>query len=299
MEEATLLLMILLRKFNLRRVERDPTVMHHLTFALSMSGKLKPLAVQFEELLPGLLDKREWSYNVALCYLAEEDDVTALNLLKRILKLGQESENHKELLLASKVCAEKGDHAEGAVYARRAIANIQGEGGCDQLVGVADVLLGVSLSNQARYAISDTDRASWQCEALEVLGSAEKNMHWQDSRVLYNLSLENAEQRKLDAAVFYAKKLLKLEAGSELRSWLLLARLLSAQKLFADAETIVDAALDQTGKWNQGDLLRTKARIQAAQGQFSDAVGTYTQLLAIIQLRRKKSSAGISLVKVL
>ena len=181
--------------------------MHHLTFALSMSRQLKPLAVQFEELLPGLLDKREWSYNVALCYLAEEDDLTALNLLERILRFGQDSDNLRELLLASKVCVEKGAHAEGAAYARRAIANIQG--GCDQLAGVADVLLGVSLSNQARYAISDTDRASWQCEALEVLGSAEKNMRWKDSRVMYNLSLENAEQRKLDAAVSYAKKLVK------------------------------------------------------------------------------------------
>uniref|UniRef100_A0A452YDL1 Uncharacterized protein n=1 Tax=Aegilops tauschii subsp. strangulata TaxID=200361 RepID=A0A452YDL1_AEGTS len=295
MEEATLLLMILLRKFNLRRVERDPTVMHHLTFALSMSGQLKPLAVQFEELLPGLLDKREWSYNVALCYLAEKDDSTALNLLKRILKFGQDSDNLKELLLASKVCVEKGAHAEGAAYARRAITNIQG--GCKQLAGVADLLLGVSLSNQARYAISDTERASWQCEALEVLGSAEKNMHGQDCRIMYNLSLENAEQRKLDAAVFYAKKLVKLEAGSELRSWLLLARILSAQKLFTDAETVVDAALDQTGKWNQGDLLRTKARIQAAQGQLRDAVGTYTQLLALIQLRTKSFGAGISLAK--
>ncbi|KAM3402111.1 hypothetical protein ACQJBY_006204 [Aegilops geniculata] len=295
MEEATLLLMILLRKFNLRRVERDPTVMHHLTFALSMSGQLKPLAVQFEELLPGLLDKREWSYNVALCYLAEKDDSTALNLLKRILKFGQDSDNLKELLLASKVCVEKGAHAEGAAYARRAITNIQG--GCKQLAGVADLLLGVSLSNQARYAISDTERASWQCEALEVLGSAQKNMHGQDCRIMYNLSLENAEQRKLDAAVFYAKKLVKLEAGSELRSWLLLARILSAQKLFADAETVVDAALDQTGKWNQGDLLRTKARIQAAQGQLRDAVGTYTQLLALIQLRTKSFGAGISLAK--
>ncbi|KQJ97046.1 hypothetical protein BRADI_3g28490v3 [Brachypodium distachyon] len=232
LEEATLLLMILLRKFNLGRVERDPTVMHHLTFALSMSGQLKPLAVQFEELLPGLLDKREWSYNVALCYLAEEDDFTALNLLKRILKSGQDSDNLKELLLASKVCVEKSAHAEGASYARRAIANIHG--GCEQLAGTAGVLLGVTLSNQARYAISDAERASWQCEALEVLASAEKNMHVKDS---------------------------------------------------------------MTGKWNQGDLLRTKARIQAAQGQFGAAVGTYTQLLALIQLRTKSFSPRTSLTK--
>lgn len=295
MEEAILLLMILLRKFNLRKVERDPTVMHHLSFALSMSGQLKPLAGQFEELLPGVLDKREWSYNVALCYLAEEDDLTALNLLKRILKSGEDSDNLKELLLASKVCVEKSAHTEGASYARRAISNIQG--GCELMAGVANLLLGVTLSNQARCAISDTERASWQCEALEVLGNAENKMHGKDSRVMYNVSLENAEQRKLDAAAFCAKKLVKLEAGSELRSWLLLARILSAQKLFADAETIVDAALDQTGKWSQGDLLRTKARIQAAQGQFRDAVETYTQLLAVIQLRTKSFSAGISLAK--
>ncbi|CAN6318178.1 unnamed protein product [Urochloa humidicola] len=294
MEEAILLLMILLRKFNLKRIERDPSVMHHLTFALSMSGQLIPLAGQFEELLPDVLHKREWLYNVALCYLAEEDDLSALNLLKRILKSGEDSDCLKELLLASKACVEMSAHTEGASYARRAIANMQG--GCEQMAGVADLLLGVTLSNQARSAISDTDRASWQCEALEVLGNAENKMRGKDSRVLYSLSLENAEQRKLESASFYAKKLVKLEAGSEL-SWLLLARILSAQKLFAEAETVVDAALDQTGKWSQGDLLRTKARIQAAQGRFRDAVETYTQLLAIIQLRTKSVTAGICLTK--
>ncbi|GJM84781.1 hypothetical protein PR202_ga00486 [Eleusine coracana subsp. coracana] len=259
-------------------------------------GKLTPLAKQFEELLPSVLDKREWLYNVALCYLAEEDDLSALNLIRRILKSGEDSDNLKELLLASETCVEMNAATEGASYARRAIANMQG--GCKEMAGVADLLLGVALSSQARSAISDTDRASWQCEALEVLGNAEKKMHTKDSRLMYSLSIENAEQRKLDTAAFYAKKLVKLEAGSELRSWLLLARILSAQKQFADAETIVDAALDQTGKWCQGDLLRTKARIHAAQGQFGDAVESYTQLLAIIQLRAKSFSAGNYLGKV-
>jgi tetratricopeptide repeat protein 7 len=296
-EEAILLLMILLRKSNLKRIEQDPSVMHHLTFALSMSGQLIPLAGQFEELLPGVLDKKEWLYSVALCYLAEEDDLSALNLLKIILKSGEDSVQLIELLLASKACIEMSIHTEGAFYARRAIANMQG--GCKPMAGLANLLLGVALSNQARSAISDTDRASWQCEALEALGNAEKNIHGKDSRALYSLSLENAVQRKLELAAFYAKRLVKLEAGSELRSWLLLARILSAQKLFADAETVVDAALDQTGKWCQGDLLRTKARIQAAQGQFREAVETYTQLLAIIQLRTKSLTAGVCLPKVL
>ena len=80
--------------------------------------------------------------------------------------------------------------------------------------------------------------------------------------------------------------------------WLLLARILSAQKQLASAETIVDAALDKTGKWIQGDLLQTKARIQAAHGQFRDAVETYTQLIVIIQLRTKSLAAGMYSAKV-
>uniref|UniRef100_A0ACD5WVZ3 Uncharacterized protein n=1 Tax=Avena sativa TaxID=4498 RepID=A0ACD5WVZ3_AVESA len=292
LEEAILLLMILLMKFNLGRLERDPTVMHHLTYALSMSGRLKPLAVQFEKLLPGLLQRSEWSYNVALCHLAEEDDLTALNLLKRILKSGEDSSCIIELLLTSKICSEHGALAEeGASYARRALASL--DGGCDQLQVVADLLLGTSLSRQARYASSDTERASQQHEALEVLRVAGKKMQPRDFKVLYNLSLENAEQRKLDAAALYAKKLLKLENGSELRTWLLVARIMSAQKRFEDAESIVNAALDQTAKWRQGELLQTKARIQAANGQFKKAIETYTQLLAVIELRKKNFSSGI------
>jgi tetratricopeptide repeat protein 7 len=297
LEEAILLLMILLMKFNLRRLERDPTVMHHLTFALSISGRLKPLAGQFEKLLPGVLHSREWLYNVALCYLAEEDDLAALNLLKMILRFGEDSSCLKELLLTSKICSENGAHAEeGASYARRALASL--DGGCDQLEVVADLLLGISLSRQARYAPSGTERASQQREALKVLGVAEKKMQDKDFRVLYNLSLENAEQRKLDAAALYAKKLLKLENGSELRSWLLVARITSAQKRFEDAESIVNAALDQTAKWFQGDLLQTKAKIQAANGQFKKAVETYTQLLAVIQLRKKSFNSGIFVLQV-
>ncbi|VAI10498.1 unnamed protein product [Triticum turgidum subsp. durum] len=292
LEEAILLLMILLMKFNLKRLERDPTVMHHLTFALSISGRLKPLAGQFEKLLPGVLHSREWLYNVALCYLAEEDDLAALNLLKMILRFGEDSSCLKELLLTSKICSENVAHAEeGASYARRALASL--DGGCDQLEVVADLLLGISLSHQARYAPSGTERASQQREALKVLGVAEKKMQGKDFRVLYNLSLENAEQRKLDAAALYAKKLLKLENGSELRSWLLVARITSAQKRFEDAESIVNAALDQTAKWCQGDLLQTKAKIQAANGQFKKAVETYTQLLAVIQLRKKSFNSGL------
>ncbi|TVU48457.1 hypothetical protein EJB05_08095 [Eragrostis curvula] len=296
LEEAILLLLVLLMKFNLKRIERDPTVMHHLTFALSVSGQLKPLAHQFEELLPGVLDNREWVYNVALCYLASDDDLAALNLLRRVLKSGEDKSNLKQLLLASKICGESNENAEeGVLYARRALANL--DGGCEQMEAVVDLLLGISLSKQARYATTDSDRASQQHEVLEILGNARKKMLGRDFGIMYNLSLENAVQRKLDAAARIAKKLLKLEAGSELKTWLLIARIMSAQKRYEDAECIVDAALDQAGKWCQGDLLQTKAKIQIAEGQFKKAIETYTQLLAVIQLRTKSFGAGISVLQ--
>lgn len=77
-------------------------------------------------------------------------------------------------------------------------------------------------------------------------------------------------------SAFYTKKLVKLEAGQELRSWLLLARILSAQTQFADAKTIIDAALDQTGKWSQGDLLRTKPRTQGCTGLTQGLLSRHT-----------------------
>jgi ATP-dependent RNA helicase DHX36 len=213
------------------------------------------------------------------------------------LKSGEDSNSLKELLLASKVCGEDSAHAgEGVLYARRALANQHG--GCDQMEVVAGRLLGISLSNLARYATTDMERAAQQHEALEVLANAGKKMHSRDFGTIYSLSLENAVQRKLDTAARYAKKLLKLEAGSELKTWLLIARIMSAQKRFEDAECIVDAALDQAGKWSQGDLLQTKAKIQIAQGQFRKAIETYTQLLALIQLSVKSFSAGISVLQV-
>nr|CAD1836141.1 unnamed protein product [Ananas comosus var. bracteatus] len=296
LEEAILLLMILLRKFTLKRVEWDPTVIQHLSFALSVSGQLKSLASQVEELLPGVLDKREQLYTLALCYMGEDDDVTALNLLKMLLKDREEPDCLKALLLASKICGEKSSFAEeGVSFARRALANLNQ--GCDHMESVASSLLGISLSARARSCFSDSERVSLQCEALEALEKAEKKMRGKDYRVIYNLSLENAEQRKLDAALSYAKQLLRLEAGSNIRGWVLLGRIFSAQKRFLDAEAVINAAIDQTGKWSQGELLRTKAKIQIAQGKMKNAVGTYMQLLAIIQLKTKSFGAGMQFLK--
>ncbi|XP_077250800.1 protein NPGR2-like [Tasmannia lanceolata] len=295
-EEAVLLLLILLRKFALKRIEWDPSIIDHLIFALSVSGELKALANQVEGLLPGNLDRRERYYTLALCYFGEGDDLVALNLLRKLLSSRENPNCIDALILASKICGDHTNYAEeGVCFSRRALANLHG--GCDQMKSVANCLLGISLSAEARSALSDSERINRQSEALGALETAEKLMRERDSKVIFHLSLENAEQRKLDVALDYAKHLLKLEGGSNIRGWILLARILSAQKQFSDAEIIINAALDQTGKWDHGALLRTKAKLQIAQGQLKNAVETYTQLLAVLQVRSKSFAVGKKLLK--
>ena len=61
---------------------------------------------------------------------------------------------------------------------------------------------------------------------------------------------------------------------------------------------VINAALDQTGKWDQGELLRTKAKIQIAQGRLKKSVETYTLLLAVLQVQMKSFGAGKKHLKV-
>lgn len=295
-EEATLLLMILLRKYTLKRVKWDQSIIEHLSFALSVSGQCNALAKQFEELLPGVIERKERYYNLALCYLGDGDDLTALNLLKKILSSSENPNCVKALLLAAKVCSEKSDYAkDGVAFSRRALANLRN--GCKQVEGVANCLLGISLSSLGKILNSDIEKDRSQKEALEALEKANEISQGKDCQILYNLSMEYAEQRKLDAALGYAKQLLKMEGQSNIEGWVLLARILSALKRYIDAETIVDASLDQTGKLNQCGLLRTKAKIQIAQGKWKSAVETYTDLIATVQLKSKGSSVGIKSLK--
>ncbi|KAF5726995.1 putative calmodulin binding protein [Tripterygium wilfordii] len=290
-EEAILLLMILLRKLSLKRIEWDQSILDHLSFALSVSGDLRALAIQVEGLVPEIFDERERYLLLALCYYGANDGLVALNLLRKFFRNRENPNNVKALLMASKICGEIPNHAEeGIDYARGALESLTG--GCDQLESTAHYLLGVSLSAHSKSAISDSEAVTRQCEALQALEFAEKLMKRRDPNILYHLSVENAEQRKLAAALYYAKCLVKVEAGSNVKGWLLLARIVSAQKRFVDAETILDAALDHTGKWEQGGLLRTKAKLQIAQGHLESAIKTYTQLLADLQVQSKSFGYG-------
>ncbi|XP_076925544.1 protein NPGR2-like [Bidens hawaiensis] len=284
-EEAILLLMILLKKVNLKKIEWDPSVVDHLSYALSICNGLGPLSKQLEELLPAVIDKKERHLLLSLCYYGQGDGLSALSLLKNVYK--HDDPNYvSALLMASKICGENpGFEEEGVVLAKRAINILENK--CDEMAGVGNSLLAVSLSGQTKMGLTDAERVKLQAEAVQCLETANKLTRMKDSRIVYDLCLEYADQRKLDLALGQVKHLIKLESGSRVRSWLLLARILSGQKRFLDGETIVNAALEETGKWDQGELLRTKAKLQIAQGQIKKAVETYTQLLAVVQVQNK------------
>ncbi|KAK6254732.1 hypothetical protein QUC31_016462 [Theobroma cacao] len=295
-EEAILLLLVLLRKFFLKRIGWDPSILDHLAFALSVSGELRAIAHQVEELHPEIMNRKERYSTLALCYYGEGEDIVALNLLRNLLNSRDKPDCILELLLASKICGENMSCIEeGISWAHKALSGLNGR--CGQMVSKANCLLGVLLSSQSRLVSSDSERILKQSETIEVLETAEKMMTERDPYIVFHLCLENAEQRKLDVALYYAKQLLKLEAGSSVKGYVLLARILSAQKRFVDAETVINAALDQSGKWDQGELLRTKAKLQIAQNQLKNAVETYTHLLAVLQVQYKSSGAGKKLLK--
>jgi hypothetical protein len=106
-EEAILLFMILLRKVSLKRIEWDPSILDHLSFALSVVGDLKALANQVEELLPGIILQKDRNYTLALCYYGAGEDLVALNLLRKLLGRSEDPKCVPALLMASKICGEK------------------------------------------------------------------------------------------------------------------------------------------------------------------------------------------------
>ncbi|KAL0658041.1 hypothetical protein Bca4012_078626 [Brassica carinata] len=185
-------------------------------------------------------------------------------------KLFSEREDVSGLLMASKICGERSGLAEeGIDYARISLGNE-----CVQLDGAARLVLGIALTESSRASATETERVARLSEGMQALESADIT----DPRVLHRLALENTGERKLDSALAYAKHALKLGAESDL-------------------ETIVDAALNETGKWKQGKLLRLKAKFRVAKGEVKDAIVTYTQLLALLQVQSKSLSSAKKMPK--
>lgn len=285
LEEAILLLMILVRKFYLGKIVWDPSVLEHLTFALSLCGQTSVLAKELEEIMPGVFHRVDRWNTLALCYSAAGQNKAALNLLRKSLHKHEQPDDLIALLLAAKICSDDSHlAAEGVGYAQRAITNAQGRN--EHLKGVAIRMLGLCSGKQATISPSDFERSHLQSEALKLLDAAislEKN----NPDLLFELGMLYAEQRNLNTALRYAKRFIDATGGSLLKGWRLLALILSAQRRFSEAEVVIDAALDETAKWEQGPLHRLKAKLKTSQSLPIDAIETYRYLLALVQAQRK------------
>ncbi|KAH9791438.1 protein NPG1 [Citrus sinensis] len=285
LEEAILLLLILMKKYHLGKIKWDPAVMEHLTYALSLCSQTSILAKQLEEIMPGVFLRSDRWNALALCYSAIGQNDAALNLLRKSLHKHERPNDLMALLLAAKICSEDCHlAAEGIQYARTALSNAQGKD--EHLKGVGLRMLGLCLGRHAKVSSSDYERSRLQSEALKSLDGAitfENN----NADLFFDLGVRYAEQRNLSTALRYAKQYIDATGGSVLKGWKLLALVLSAQQRFSEAEVVTDAALDETTKWEQGPILRLKAKLKIAQALPMDAIETYRYLLALVQAQRK------------
>ncbi|CAJ1973471.1 unnamed protein product [Sphenostylis stenocarpa] len=285
-EEAILLLVLLMSKVAIREIDWDAEIMDHLTFALSVSGMFELLADHVEQILPGIYSRAERWYFLALCYSAAGHNEVALNLLRKAC--GSSEANHRphflSFLFGAKLCSLDPRHAhEGVNFSRKVIELAQRQN--EHFLSQGHKFLGISYGAAARISVLDSERSIFQGESLDSLNCAAVNGN-DDLEAIFSLGLENAIQRNLDAAYNNIMMFSDMTVGSS-RGWKLLALIVSAQKRFKDAETIVDFALDEAGGMDQLDLLRLKAVLQIAQLQPRQAIETYRILLALIQAKKE------------
>ncbi|KAB2000822.1 hypothetical protein E1A91_D12G262800v1 [Gossypium mustelinum] len=287
LEEAILLLLVLMRKIHHGDIQWDPSVLDHLMYALSLCSQTPVLSKQLEELKPGVFHRTERWNLLALCCSGVGQNKAAMNLLRKSLHINERPNDLTALLLAAKICSEDSQlAAEGVGYAQRAVDNAKGVD--EHLKGVGLRMLGLCLGKQAKVSSSDFERSRLQNEALKYLDSA-LSFEQDNPDIIFELGAHYAEQRNLNAALRFAKKYIDITGGSVMKGWRLLALILSAQQRFTEAEVVTDAALDETGKWEQGPLLRLKAKLKVSQSRPMEAIETYCYLLALVQAQRKSS----------
>ncbi|KAG7029302.1 Protein NPGR1 [Cucurbita argyrosperma subsp. argyrosperma] len=284
-EEAILLLLILMRKVVTQEINWDPELMNHLTFALSITRQFELLAEHVEQILPGIYSRAERWYFLALCYNAAGQNETALNLLMKVCgssEVKQKPHFHSFLLLA-KLCSEDTKYARDGIKCASRMIDMASEHS-KHFNAESHKFLGVCYGNAARASVSDSERTLFQKESLNSLRvSSLGRKH--DPEVMFNISLENAVQRNLDVAFYSAMAYSNMVADGSGRGWKLLTLILSAERRLKDAETIVDFALDEAERMDQLEFLRLKAVLKIAQEQPKQAIETYRILLALIQAR--------------
>ncbi|KAL8172052.1 hypothetical protein V2J09_023856 [Rumex salicifolius] len=290
LEEAILLLSVLIAKMADQEIGWDLEVVDHLTFGLSVCEGFEFLADHMEQVFPGIYDRSERWYILALCYSACGQNEVALNLLNKVGGMSEMSK-HKPLLsaflLGAKLSSQNPKHAhEGIEFARRFIESASD--GDEHFLGQAHKFMGICYGNSARSAISSSERDSYQNESLRSLNSA-FSVDKDDPELIFNLGLENAVQRNLNSALEYTMLCSSLVGESWAKAWKLLALVLSAQHRFKDAETVIQLASNEGDEMDHLELLRLKANLQVSQQQPRQAIETYGVLLSQIQaLRRSK-----------
>ncbi|GAB2249587.1 hypothetical protein Droror1_Dr00012946 [Drosera rotundifolia] len=296
LEEGILLLMIVLRKCSRGKTKFDPSVIEHLTFALAVCGQTSVLPKQLEELMPGTLSRGDRWNSLALCLCAAGGMNDALNLLRKSLHKHERPDDLVALLLAAMICSTDPYLAsEGASYAERAVANAQGTN--EHLKGVGLHMLGLCLVKQAKLSSSDLERSNLQTQALRSLEEALVS-EGSNPDLLFDLGAHYAEQRNLTAAMLYAKQYIDATGGSMVKGWRLLVLILSAKQRFAEAQVIIDAALDETVKWEQKPLLKMNAKLKSFQSLPAGAIETYKYLLALVEAQRKSAGPLLSIHQV-
>ncbi|GMH16461.1 hypothetical protein Nepgr_018302 [Nepenthes gracilis] len=301
LEEAILLLFILMRKVLDGEIVWDPEIMDHLTFGLSICGGFEVLANHVEQVLPGIYGRAERWYILALCYSAAGQKEVAINLVKKVT--GNSESKRKphipSLLLGAKMCSEGPKHAlEGINFSRKVIESL--DGGYEHLMSQAYKFLGICSGNAARIVyLPSSKREMYRRDSLTSLNRA-ISTNKDDPELMFELSLENAVQRNLDAALGYSMMHSNKVAESSGRVWILLALVLSAQQRFKDAETVVNLASEEVGELDHLELLRLKASLQIVQEQPKQAIETYGVLLALIQavkeLKTEDPSSNVATV---
>ncbi|KAK4770971.1 hypothetical protein SAY87_031503 [Trapa incisa] len=296
-EEAIILLLILMGKVSLGEVKWDEDVLHHLTYALSITGQYVLLAEHFELILPGVYDRVDRWYYLALCYASAGHLETAINLLKKVSNPSEAKRRPHihSLLLGAKLCYGDPIRAVDGINFARAVIN-SSSSKKKHFSAQARNLLGICYTKAARISTSDSERVWYQKEALRSLNEAVLESK-KEPVLIYSLGLENAVQRNLDAAFDCSLMYSDRFEDKSAKCWKLITLILSAEKRFPDAKNIVDFAVEEVESFDQLELLRIKALLEIAEEQPNLAIETYKILLARIESRKEISEKSSDQVK--
>lgn len=290
LEESIMLLLILLRKVVSKEIAWDPDIIEHLGFALSTSDQYSYLGTQIEHLLPGSYNRAERWYLLALCYSAAGQDDVSLNLLRKVFVRSENRTSYlfPSLVYAAKLCGRNQNHAhEGIKLAERALLCAKRRRD-KHLMGTAYHLIGICYQNFSRDSMCDSQRLAFQKRSLMALRNANVFESYDHDLVL-SFAIVNAMQRNLKSAIEYTIKYSDMVAGTFVKSWELLALVLSAEQKYTEAESIVDLALGETAESSdEMELLRLKGMLQNIQKQPKGSIETYKNLLAVMQLHTAK-----------